>query len=229
MTMIWFVTGKGGVGKTSVSSKFAAENLHFHLLGEDEISRKVLAEDFLHKAVKFKALAHLLGQSKLLQTLIGIAPNLHELLYLREITRRAQTTPLIVDAPSTGNFISTLEALYTARDLFESGLLKDLVDETIKMLREPHAVKVSVVSIPEESALSETKQIIEYIKTKWPEFEIELVLNRLHEPSTHPEAWDQPWRDLAIERPERELRRIRIFEEGSGSFARRFHEGDLPT
>jgi anion-transporting ArsA/GET3 family ATPase len=192
-----FVTGKGGVGKTRTALLLAmrtkravlaeltpaladeAQKIGYTRPRIYTFSRADLAEEFLNSTLKIKALAQWLSQSSLFQTLLSLAPNLNELLLFTKWIEVSRKFPLVVDAPSTGHFLTSLDAIQTAKEIFDGGSLRKIADDIDEFLRSSE-VTVSIVSIPERSALLEASEIERGIEARYPNFKIVRILNRRH-------------------------------------------------
>lgn len=192
-----FVTGKGGVGKTRVAL-LLAQRFSQAVLAEtsrglkDEadridvspppifrFDRTDLAEEFLISTVKIRAIAHWLSRSSLFQTLLSLAPNLHELLLVKKWVEICGESPVIVDAPSTGHFLAIFDAIETAQKVFDGGSLKSIANEVDGYLR-TEEIHIHIVAIPERSALLEMNEIEDHLRRLYPNFKIHRILNRKH-------------------------------------------------
>lgn len=236
--MITFVTGKGGVGKSTVALTMFQKQPNA-LLAETSpgllplakarglnpavirYTREDLAHDFLLETLKLETLVNLLLKSPLFTTLLSLAPNLNDILLLEKWIELSREQSLIVDAPATGHFIALLESVQTAETLFDGGSLKRKAERIRTTLQAPGAVQVLVVSIPEHSSLEESRQIENFLKRVYPTITVRRVLNRLHQKPVGWETSDPHLRALAFERPAREEERIKhwqfadVFEEGA--------------
>lgn len=231
------VTGKGGVGKTRVATLMARE-FSADLIGdkaqiEQEAKKMRLpvpvvhecglaeaVEDFFLQILKVDTLARWAGKSSLLQNLLHLAPNLEELLIFHQWVLRARQSPQIVDAPSTGTFLSMCKAVKTALQMFEGGKLRKIAEEIDGALREPGFARFVVVSLPENSALQEMKELQNGLKTFYPDTPSVAVINRLH-PFVDTETPILPgFEALATERPKRERERMAPY-----SFWRQLEQG----
>ncbi len=199
MSTLHFVTGKGGVGKTWVSKALHSQKSDSKLISTLNYSRSQLAQDFVLRTIKIKLIASWLGQSQLFQTLLSLAPNLNELLLLHRLLEDSKAKPLIVDAPSTGNFIAIFEALRTAREIFDGGSLKSLSEEICEQINRPDHIFVHLVTLPENSSLEESQQIRDYLGKYFPRIQCEFILNRKHQKPLEGSC-PEPWYTLGVKR-----------------------------
>lgn len=224
------VTGKGGVGKTRYSLLLAREIESAQLSERGQqlilesqkiglvcppiyhISLQDLLAEFLMGVIKVQSLASFAAKSKLLQNIVRTAPNLEELLLLKKWKLISNKHPLVVDGPSTGNLIALVESIKTAQSMFDTGFLRHIADELDQAFLEPHRIHIHIVSLPENSALEEMKQIHQRVKDIYPDIKIHLILNRRHQkPDAHFDQ-DPELSRLAFERPELEAKRIATYD-----------------
>ena len=225
------VTGKGGVGKTRLSLLLAQANRGLQLaeiseglmneakkLGVSEpsilrFSRAELAEIFLKDQIKSKFISHLLGSSEIFQNLLQLAPNLTELLMFANWIAESKNQQLLIDAPSTGNFLAYFEAVKTARKLFSDGSLRKMADQIEGFLQSDEAPQIILVSIPERSSLEESLQIYTRLKDIYPKILWKHYVNRMHlAPPCSPENIPAAWRAIAFDRSKNERKRLDEFK-----------------
>lgn len=206
---ITFITGKGGVGKTFVAQLMLRQFPELRL--EEHYSKSILTEEFLKRTLKSSTIAKFLSQSSVLQNLLSLAPNLEEILLARKWIEASEERSLLIDSPSTGNFISIFEALKTATQLFDGGSLKKLAEESLNFFGKENMAQVIIVSIPEVSSLEESHQIDIYISQNFPEMKRRHFLNRKHQDLSVEVARELPplWAALAQERFARENDRLK--------------------
>ncbi len=223
-----FVTGKGGSGKTRVSillhrllkSSVVSESSGTGLLQEAKamgqfpvqlhpFKKEILFQKFLEESIKISIVRKLIATTSTAQTLLHLAPNLYELLLLREWIRLAESQDLIVDAPSSGNFLSLIDCPKTAIRVFDGGSMRAIADEVEAFFQTRQTV-VHIVTLPENSSLQEMRHIENEIQSKYPIFRIKRILNRLHTPTAPiPELSDRLQR-LQLNRPIRERERTKL-------------------
>jgi anion-transporting ArsA/GET3 family ATPase len=192
------VTGKGGVGKTTVTAALARAAASAGrrvlavevgrgplgpLLGAkrlgDEPTRiepglaaatiepeRTLA-DFVEGVLRFRVLARRLLQSTSFQVLAAAAPGLPEFLVLNRVLGWIEARRLgrpvhelvLVDAPASGHSLPLLAAPRTLGALARLGPVAELLGKIARLLADPAATLVCVVTTPEELAVRETVEL----------------------------------------------------------------------
>lgn len=219
-------TGKGGVGKTRCSLLYAQRKdsvqlseKGFGLFEESkkldrkipqyrEITSRDLLEEFLIKVIKVESLAKFASRSRLLQNLVQLAPNMDELLMLKKWTHLAEEKCLIIDGPSTGNMTAMFDAVGTAIRMFDGGVLRKIADELDSVFQSGEGIHLWIVSLPENSALEEMKEIENHFSRLYPQIKIHKVLNRKHKVAPEGLELSDRLHRLAYERPSREDQRL---------------------
>lgn len=211
---IVLVTGKGGVGKTTLAAGIAeaaaaregrAVLIEF---GDGESGKRVLGprSRVAHRVVDprdamERAVANILGSAILARLFIGnfavrpmlrAAPAMRELAMLEVVRIYADEHPgarVVVDMPATGHGLAWLRLPVQMRDMFASGPIHDLAQRLIDRLVSPGRTSVVVVTLPERLVLSETIELCRALEVEVGLPPARLVVNRF--PRELPAAaWD---------------------------------------
>lgn len=179
-----FVTGKGGVGKTTLA---AALGLIAARLGKRVVLCEVAERDrlsqlapglttvsvdpeqakaeWLRYQLKSRTLAGALGGSAIFGYLTAAAPGLTELVTIGKVWDLAQIEPraggpsydlAIVDAPATGHGLAMLGAPSTYASIARVGPVGRHAERIDAFLRDPAQTGVVTVALPEEMPVNET-------------------------------------------------------------------------
>src|SRR5438093_893916 len=192
------VTGKGGVGKTTVTAALAqaaaasgrrvlaievgrgslgsllgglrlgAEPTRVRAgLAAASLEPEALLGDFVAGVLRFRVLARRLLESTSFQVLAAAAPGLGEFLVLHRLLgwvearrgRRPLHDLVIVDAPASGHSLPLLAAPHTLGALARLGPVAELLARLQRLIADPGATLVCVVTTPEELAVRETVEL----------------------------------------------------------------------
>ncbi|MBX3269852.1 MAG: hypothetical protein KF729_06305 [Sandaracinaceae bacterium] len=217
LASIVLVTGKGGVGKTTIAAGIAAAAAKrdgkavLVEFGDGDSGRRVLAgarkSGVMHEVVEPKtaleaSVGRLLGSKMLAKVFIGnfavrrmlrAAPALRELAMLDavgQIADKAKGARVVVDMPATGHGLAWLRLPIQMRDLFGSGGLFELSERLVHRLVAPRACSVVVVTLPERMVLTETLELCSALEREVGMPPARLVVNRFPHPLP-PGAIDQ--------------------------------------
>jgi anion-transporting ArsA/GET3 family ATPase len=203
LSPIVLVTGKGGVGKTTLAAGLAeaaarrdgkAVLVEF---GDGDSGKRVLGSKsrVQHEVVDPKealerSVARLLGSKLLAKLFTGnfavrrmlrAAPALRELAMLDAVGQLAESARgkrVVVDMPATGHGLAWLRLPLQMRDLFGSGGLYDLSEKLVHRLVAPRQCSVVVVTLPERMVLQETLELCGALEREVGMPPARLVVNR---------------------------------------------------
>ena len=199
------VTGKGGVGKTTVAVGLAAaaaesaEGAVVVEFGDGEAGRRLLRRHH-HGRIKHVVIAPqdavarcavpLFGSALLAKAVLGnfafkrflrATPAIRELAMLECVRLVAADNPqsrVVVDMPATGHGVAWLRVAAQLRAFASSGPLHDLADRVCKELLAPARSSIVVVTLPERLVLHETLELCDAMDKHVGLFPSRLVVNR---------------------------------------------------
>lgn len=205
LAQVVLVTGKGGVGKTTVAvglaaaaarSSGAAVLVEF---GDGEAGRRLLRRrhpgriDHVVIAPQdavARSAAPLFGSALLAKAVLGnfafkrfmrATPAVRELAMLecvRMVAAEHSATRVVVDMPATGHGIAWLRVAGQLRAFAGSGPLHDLADRVCRELLAPGRSSIVVVTLPERLVLQETLELCSAMDKQAGLFPSRLVVNR---------------------------------------------------
>ncbi len=194
---IHFFTGKGGVGKSTLSLSFAkqlAENgfktlwleftqspttNHFPQLILEHRPKKVgnnyyaaswngedCLQEFVKHSVKLRLIYETFYRSKAISALIKAAPALREIAFLGYLTSHLrgvkpslQFDQVVVDAPSTGHFLSCLKVPGALLDISDFGPMGFHCKGILEVLRNPKKTTIYSVFLAEPLVVLENEYL----------------------------------------------------------------------
>lgn len=173
---LYIFTGKGGVGKTTLSKafvKFLAQNGHEAIyvtfqnqsLGDHHvgnIDKKVdgireLALDLEESARGYiekrlnKLIAGWIVKAPFFRALINMMPGFSYMIYLGKMLQMGVDNPnliLVLDAPASGHALTMVESTTNFQQIFESGLVFEDTKKMLSRLNDPEYTKIHIVSLP---------------------------------------------------------------------------------
>jgi anion-transporting ArsA/GET3 family ATPase len=160
--------GRGPLARLLGTEPLTAEPRHVApRLAAASIEPEAVLGDFVEGALRFRVLARRLLESTSFQVLAAAAPGLPELLVLhrvhgwveaRRLGRRAWDL-VVVDAPASGHSLPLLTAPRALGTLARLGPVGELLRRIDRLLTDPAATLVCVVTTPEELAVRETVEL----------------------------------------------------------------------
>jgi anion-transporting ArsA/GET3 family ATPase len=157
--------GRGPLGPLLGAPRLGAEPLRLEArLAAATIEPEEALRDFVESVLRFRMLARRLLESTSFQVLAAAAPGLPELLVLNRlhgwVEARRLGRPLhdlvVVDAPASGHSLPLLAAPRTLGAYARIGPVAELLGRIDRLLADPAATLVCVVTTPEELAVRET-------------------------------------------------------------------------
>jgi Anion-transporting ATPase len=202
------VTGKGGVGKTTVAAALGLAAARqgrrvvlCEVAGQDRLPELVpelttvsvepdeAKQEWLRYQLKSRTLAGVLGGSRLFQYLTAAAPGLSELVTigkvwdLAQLERRTGSTVFdvaIVDAPATGHALAMLRSPSTFAAVAGVGPVGRHAATIDRSLRDPAHTAVVTAALPEEMPVNETVEFERALRRDLDMGVDAIVVNAVH-------------------------------------------------
>lgn len=203
MHKVYFITGKGGVGKSTMAAFFARREA---LMGKKTLlvemgpwsyyekwwggSRPATfnpqrtsygfdwsmwtgedcLKEYVSYLVKVPFLSRIFLENNWMKALIKIAPGIREIAFLGKVTSQIRShgpamdyDSIVVDAVSTGHFISLLQAPLGLRDMAKMGPVHEQSVQILNALNS-EVVETFLVTTLETFAVQETSELVTSLK-----------------------------------------------------------------
>lgn len=232
---IFFVTGKGGVGKSSVAAaiahKIAKTSNDVKLVDLDQYFRNMFEQDkqidfsveewtgmkclseYVDHLVKLRGLGKLFFDNPVMSKLLNIAPGLFELAILGKLSskQREHGPPLsydrlILDSYATGHSLSMLKAPFVMAESITRGPMHVQSQGIISVLQS-EAFQPVVVVTPELMAVEESIELATEIETLLGKKSL-FVINRIYKEFADLPDLENPWEKFLYQK-KNELDKVR--------------------
>ena len=199
------ITGKGGVGKTSVAlalTKFLKEQykgteksvcynsfdqLTNNNLCEEldlpyfEMSPAESAQAYIGKKLGSKTIASWVLKTPFFKSLFNMIPGLGMVILMGHIIEKLEKDPnltIVLDSPSSGHALTMFESSHNFKEMFGTGLIVEDINRMHRFLYEKKLLKTYIVCLPTLMAAQEGIELKESFK-KLEINQVELLLNDL--------------------------------------------------
>lgn len=204
----YIFTGKGGVGKTTLSLLFAQylheqkkDVLYITLsqqkLGGAPSTRPApnalsvpqmhleledCAQGYIHKKLGSQMIAQWVVKSAYFKALVNMLPGFGYLISMGKMLEMIHESKdqkiIVLDAPASGHALTMLEATQNFRDIFQSGLVFEDASKMIKKLYDPNHTALRIITLPTELSLQEALELKSSI-SKFSPIESKIFLNQV--------------------------------------------------
>jgi len=202
---LYIFTGKGGVGKTTLSKSFVkylnehdheavyvtfknqsiTDELHestttFHQgIKEIYLDLAECAQNYIEKKLNSKLIASWIVKTPFFRALINMVPGFNYLIYLGKILEMGNENPrliIVLDAPASGHALTMIESTTNFQQIFESGIIFEDTSKMLSKLNDPNYTKIHIISLPSIMSWQEAIELKSGLKNRIP-VEINISLN----------------------------------------------------
>lgn len=176
---LYFVTGKGGVGKTVTAlalaqylKKHSSKKILFNSFDAPidtnlcnelgitplQLSIEESATEYIGRKLKSQTVAKWILRAPFFKALFNIVPTLGNMILLGnliDIIEKHQDTIIVVDAPSSGHILTILESHLNFERIFKTGLIINDIARMKNFIENESLVQSFIVSIPTELSVVE--------------------------------------------------------------------------
>lgn len=202
---LYIFTGKGGVGKTTISKSFTrllTEHDHEvayltfqnQSLGEKHSGTQInitngikeiyldledAAKGYIEKKLNSKMLANWIVETPFFRALINMVPGFNYLIYLGKVLEMQHENPrliIVIDAPASGHALTMIESTTNFQQIFGSGIIFDDTARMLAKLNDPEYTKIHVITLPSQMAWQEAVELKSNLKERTP-VSIDITVN----------------------------------------------------
>lgn len=194
---LYIFTGKGGVGKSTLSKAFVR-----YLLGQNQnavyltfqsqslgevhkgtIDRTVngireisldleeCARTYIEKKLNSKMIASWIVKTPFFRALINMVPGFTYLIYLGKVLEMGHQDPsliVVLDAPASGHALTMVESTTNFKQIFESGIIFEDTGKMLALLNDENYTKIHIISLPSPMSWQEAIELRSGLKERTP-------------------------------------------------------------
>lgn len=155
-------------GRSNLAAPFAFEQLHYESMVIEEPSGggrlralQLTPDEALRDYLDHSGLGRIsdkLAVSGSVEVVATAAPGIRDLLVLgkiRQLEEAGEADLIVVDAPAAGHAVTFLQSAAGLADAAPSGPVRQQADQVLELLGDEHRCRVVLVTIPEETPVTE--------------------------------------------------------------------------
>lgn len=202
---LYIFTGKGGVGKTTLSRAFVSylnqqnrkavyltfqnQSLGDQHSGNAEkivngikeiyLDLEECASAYIEKRLGSKLVSSWIVKTPFFRALINMVPGFTYLIFLGKVLEMGNEDPnltIVLDAPASGHALTMIESTTNFQEIFKSGVIFDDTSKMLSRLNDPKYTQIHVVTLPGVLAWQEAVELKESLKKRTP-VDISITVN----------------------------------------------------
>jgi len=196
---LYVVTGKGGVGKSSVSlalTKYLQDigkKVVYHSFDQGPTSQLAdklniphfqldlnkSSKEYIGNKLGNQTLASWIMKTPFFKSLLNMLPGLGHMILFGHVVSKIEKDPdliIIMDSPSSGHAMTMFESSYNFKEIFQSGLLVKDIDRMHEFIHGPNVLKTFVLTLPTLMAAHEGLELQKFLREKKVE-NVDILLN----------------------------------------------------
>lgn len=202
---LYIFTGKGGVGKTTLSKAFVrhltaqgfealyltfknqamgevqshGSDLSKNGIREIALDLEECARGYIEKRLSSKLIATWIVKTAFFRALVNMVPGFSYMIYLGKILEMGKENPkliVVLDAPASGHALTMVESTGNFQQIFESGVVFDDTMKMLSHLNDPAYTKIHVVSLPSLMSWQEAIELRAGLRTRTP-VSVDITIN----------------------------------------------------
>ena len=202
---LYIFTGKGGVGKTTLSKSFVrylTEHDHEAIyltfknqslsdghngtiektvngLREVALDLEECARGYIERKLNSKLIATWVVKTPFFRALINMVPGFSYLIYLGKVIEMNNQNPrliVVLDAPASGHALTMVESTTNFKQIFGTGVIFDETGKMLERLNNPDYTKIHIVSLPSIMSWQEAIELRSGLKERTP-VQIAIIVN----------------------------------------------------
>ncbi|HXH29758.1 MAG TPA: ArsA-related P-loop ATPase [Bacteriovoracaceae bacterium] len=202
---LYIFTGKGGVGKTTLSKAFVrhlTQNGHEavyltfknqalgsehlgnfetskHGLREIHLDLEECARRYIEKKLNSRMVSSWIVKTPFFRSIINMVPGFSYLIYLGKILEMGKDKPkliVVLDAPASGHALTMVESTNNFKQIFTTGIVSEDTAKMLSRLNDPEYTKMHVVSLPSLMSWQESIELKSSLQERTP-VEVDITVN----------------------------------------------------
>jgi arsenite-transporting ATPase len=218
---LYIFTGKGGVGKTTLSKAFVrsliqngqqAAYLTFRNQAVTESQKEASSETthqgireifleledcaraYIEKKLNSKMIATWIVKTPFFRALINMVPGFSYVIFLGRVLELLKENPalnIVLDAPASGHALTMVESTSNFQQIFESGAIFEDTMRMLSRLNDPGFTKIHVISLPSVMSWQEATELRDGLTQRTP-VDVEITVNNCLYPLVSDNLGDLP-------------------------------------